>query len=91
MVEYSWWDNGTVIEHGRMSIKEVQMHLKNLEYGAKRLLVNTKADHVVYGVKYYDDNGNLNRVHFHFKPMTDDEFDVVARVKNVVVYALHKH
>ena len=37
----------------------------------------TGADHVVYGMKIYED-GHLKEARFYLKPMSEEEFDRVA-------------
>ena len=49
----------------------------------------TGADHVVYGMKIYED-GHLKEARFYLQPMSEEEFDRVASLSGVIVYALHK-
>lgn len=71
---------------------EVQNKIQEFEQAAKKILEDTGADHVLYAIKYFDDNCTLEEVKFYELPMTDEEFeDRVARQVRVQVYALHKH
>lgn len=90
-VDWSQWGDMGMIAHGQMPIRDVAANLQKFEQEAKRILKETDADHVVYGVKYYNADGNLDRVHFHLMAVTDERFDSIARLSDVVVYALHKH
>lgn len=54
------------------------------------MLKKTGVDHVVYGVKSYGDDGELEEVRFYQKPMTDERFEKdVASKTGLVVYAVH--
>ena len=77
------------IEGGQMRWRDIQLNLQKFEREAKKLLDETGADHVVYGMKLYED-GHLKEVRFYLQPMDEEEFDRVARLKGVMVYALHK-
>ena len=90
-VDWSQWGDMGMIAHGQMPIRDVASNLRKFEQEAKRILKETDADHVVYGVKYYNADGNLDRVHFHLMAVTDERFDSIARLSDVVVCALHKH
>ena len=50
------------------------------------------ADHVLYGVKEYDSDGNLDTVRFYLEPMSEQEFEdrVVKNSAGMTVYAVHK-
>ena len=72
-----------------MRWRDIQLNLQKFEQEAKTLLDETGADHGVYGMKIYED-GHLKEVRFYLQPMDEEEFDRVARLKGVIVYALHK-
>nr|DAY55434.1 MAG TPA: hypothetical protein [Caudoviricetes sp.] len=86
---WSRWGSIGRIEGGQMRWRDIQLNLQKFEREAKKLLDETGADHVVYGMKLYED-GHLKEVRFYLQPMDEEEFDRVARLKGVMVYALHK-
>ena len=71
-----------------MRWRDIQLNLQKFEQEAKKLLEETGADHVVYGMKIYED-GHLKEARFYLQPMKE-EFERVAKLRGVVVYALHK-
>lgn len=90
-VRWSQWDNGGMVGFGQMPVQDVEKDLQKFEQEASIILKKTGADHVVYGLKVYDDEGELAAVKFYLKPMNDEDFQKdVASLKDVVVYALHK-
>lgn len=90
-VRWSHWDAGGMVGRGQMPLRQVQEDLQRFEREARKLLVETGADHVLYGVKHYDDAGELEEVRFYLQPMDDERFDRdVASAKGVTVYAVHK-
>ncbi len=51
----------------------------------------TGADHVLYGRKLYNDDGELDELRFYLIPMSDEEFEErVVPLKNQQVYTIHK-
>lgn len=74
-----------------MTLSEAEKELLKFELAAKKLLDETGADHVVYGIKKYDDEGEIVDIRFYLEPMNDFRFQTdVAVMQNVRVYALHK-
>lgn len=70
---------------------DVPDKIREFEKSAKQILEDTDADHVLYAIKYFDENSNLEEIKFYELPMTNEEFeDRVARQVRVQVYALHK-
>lgn len=88
-IRWSWWDEGGMVGVGQMPTRDMQKHLREFELAAKKILEDTGADHVVYGMKIYDDDGELEEIRFYKQPMGEEEFDRVAGIKGVHVYALH--
>ena len=89
-VRWYYWQNGWVVELGRMPIKQIDQNLRLFERAAAEILRETGADHVLYGLKKYDENGELSEVRFYQEPMTDERFEKdVASMTDTVVYALH--
>lgn len=91
-VKWSQW-NGQfgMIGHGWMKKFDVQLHLWEFEKEARKVLEKTGADHVIYGVKMYDENLEWVEVRFYLEPMDDKRFDeTVASMKRVQVYAVHR-
>lgn len=90
-VKWSQWDSGGMVEFGQMPMRDVEKNLQRFEQEAAIILEKTGADHVVYGLKTYDDEGELAAVKFYMKPMNDEDFQKdVASLDGVVVYVLHK-
>lgn len=90
-VKWMQWGQTGMVGHGVMTLADAEKELSKFERKAKELLDQTGADHVVYGVKKYDANGELADVRFYLEPMDDARFEVdVATMKNARVYALHK-
>ena len=87
---FHWTDEG-LDEFGSMPLENVDSELRRFEAEASKLLKSTGADHVVYGVKHYDENSELDEVRFYLLPMDDETFEKdVANKKNIRVYALHR-
>lgn len=90
-VRWSQWDGGGMVGVGQMPLRSVPEQLRKFGEAAMGVLVATGADHVLYGVKLYDDDGELDEVKFYQLPMSEEEFEKdVASIPGVVVYALHK-
>ena len=89
LVKWSQWNSNRMVAVGQMSLREIQKCLQDFEKQAHEVLVESEADHVLYGIKKYNDEGILNEVRFYLQPMTEAEFDRVARMKGVQVYAIH--
>lgn len=66
--------------------------LQKFEAEAIKVLKETGADHVLYGVKEYDSDGDLDTVRFYLEPMSEQEFEdrVVKNSAGMTVYAVHK-
>ena len=78
-------------QFGQMPVREVAGHLRRFAEKAKDALKETGADHVVYGMKQYDEDGDLEHVKFYMEPMDDEEFQSnVVTLKGVTIYALHR-
>lgn len=88
-VRWTQWDAGGMVGVGQMPLDQVQGTLQKFELEARSLLERTGSDHVVYGMKNYDEDDNLEQVRFYLQPMSEEEFDRVAKLKGVQVYALH--
>ena len=90
-VKWMQWGQAGMVGHGVMTLADAEKELKKFEQKAKELLDQTGADHVVYGVKKYNADGELIDVRFYLEPMDDARFEAdVATMKNAMVYALHK-
>ena len=91
-VRWKQWTKSGLVAFGQMPIRDVGRELQKFEAEAFKILNETGADHVLYGVKLYGDDGNLKSVSFYLEPMDDVRFEkVVANKTDVVVYALHNH
>lgn len=88
-VRWSQWDAGGMVAVGQMQVKDIQKNLQEFEKKAREILAKSGADHVVYGLKEYNDDGTLDEVRFYLQPMDEQEFERVAGMRGVQVYALH--
>ena len=90
-IRWSQWSEDGMIGFGQMPGESVEKNLQEFEKEAKKLLEKTGADHVLYGVKDYDETGSLEEVRFYLIAMTDEEFEKdVASKSGLTVYALHR-
>lgn len=89
-------DNGTIYpEVGQMPLANLEGTLKEFGAEARKVLKETRADHVIYATKEYDEQDEVKEVHFYMLPLTDEEFH--KRVANFqkttpksMIYAAHK-
>lgn len=89
-VKWSQWTGEGMVNFGQMPVRDIAKYLQAFEVDAKEVLQKTGADHVLYGVKQYED-GTLTEVRFYMIPMDDEQFEKdVANKRGVVVFALHK-
>lgn len=90
-VRWSHWTDAGMVEFGQGPLNKLTESIQQFELEAKKVLEETGADHVVYAVKYLDDNGELEEIRFYMIPMTEEEFEKeVANKPGIQVYALHK-
>lgn len=89
------WTDWTDQEHyidpsGEMSAPAVEHHIRNFGEKAAKLLRETGADHVVYAVKQFGADGEVDEVEFHMLAMSDAEFEERATNEpGAMVYAHH--
>lgn len=84
------WDGGRIIAAGQMRRSEIAQELRKFELEAQKLLKETGADHVLYGAKWYDENGLVTKVSFYMEPMIEEQFEKdVTRLTGVQIYAVH--
>lgn len=89
-VQWFHWGQNGLTDFGQMRKCEVATALREFEKQARNVLERTGADHVLYGVKRYDENGQIEKITFYMEPMTDEQFEKnVASLNDCVVYALH--
>lgn len=89
-VKWSQWTGEGMVNLGQMPVRDINKYLKEFEIEAKKVLQKTEADHVVYGVKQYE-NETLKEVRFYMIAMNDEQFEKdVANKKGMIVFALHK-
>lgn len=89
-IRWTQWTSSGMVNFGQMRRADIQKQIARFEKKAREVLKETGADHVLYGVKVYDDNGKLEEVRFYMEPMDEDRFEKdVANKKGVLVYALH--
>ena len=90
-IRWTQWTEAGMVNFGQMPARDVEKCLQDFEHQAKEVLKETGADHVLYGVKGYDLDGDLNEVRFYMIAMDDERFQKeVASKAGVTVYALHK-
>lgn len=90
-IKWSQWSDGGMVGFGQMPGTDVEQNLQKFELEAAKLLEKSGADHVVYGLKIYDENDELEHVKFYLHAMSDEEFQRnVATLTGCTVYALHK-
>lgn len=89
-VKWTHWTKEGCVEFGQMPMENVQKNLQTFETEARKILKETGADHVLYGVKLLGDDYEVEEVKFYLEPMTDEEFEKkVASIPGVQVYAVH--
>ena len=77
---------------GQMSMKDINKTLREFNVEAIKILKETGADHVLYGIKFYGKSGeHLEEVRFYMLPLSDEEFDRKFNISmNMIVYAVHR-
>lgn len=91
-VRWTQWTSEGMVNFGQMPVKDVDKNLREFEQEAGKIMRAIGAAHVLYGVKLYDDDGDLLEVKFYLEPMDEARFETdVANKTGVVVYALHNH
>jgi len=58
---------------GEWELDDINEYKRQLRKGAKRVLKEKNADHVVYNMTTYKD-GQIDKVYFYMLPMEEDEF-----------------
>ena len=90
-IRWTQWTEIGLINYGQMPAMDVDKYLRDFERQAKEVLEETGADHVLYGIKSYDNDGNLEEVRYYMIAMDDDRFEKdVASKPGATVYALHR-
>lgn len=91
-VKWKQWTANGLVAFGQMPNRDVGRELQKFEAEAANILKKTGADHVLYGVKAYDGDGDLEEVRFYLEPMSEQEFEdrVVKNSAGLTVYAVHK-
>ena len=91
-VRWRHWTESGLVAFGQMPIRDVGRELQKFEAEAIKVLKETGADHVLYGVKEYDSDGDLDTVRFYLEPLSEQEFEdrVVKNSAGMTVYAVHK-
>ena len=67
-VRWRHWTESGLVAFGQMPIRDVGRELQKFEAEAIKVLKETGADHVLYGVKEYDSDGDLDTVRFYLEP-----------------------
>ena len=90
-VRWSRWTDVGMVEMGQGPLNKLEESIQEFGQEAKKVLKETGADHVVYAVKDYDDDGGLDEIRFYMIAMDDEKFQkYVASKPGLQVYALHK-
>lgn len=90
-VRWSHWTDTGMVEFGQGPLNKLEESIREFEKEAMKVLEDTGADHVVYAVKEYGEDDELDEIRFYMIPMSDEEFQKdVASQPGLRVYALHK-
>jgi len=91
-IHWTLFDETGGYESGTDTLTTIGRRLQDLEQQAVGVLKQTGADHVIYGIKFYDaGEEKIDRFCFYMRPMTDEYFEThVLPIKNAYIYALHK-
>lgn len=90
-VRWSHWTDAGMVEFGQGPLNKLEESIREFEKEAMKVLEDTGADHVVYAVKEYGKDDELDEIRFYMIPMSDEEFQKdVASQPGLRVYALHK-
>lgn len=91
MKEIIWICGG---KNGVMSMNDFSKELRFFEELAKNAMKETNVDHIIYASKVYNENDELELVHFYnpLIKLSDKEFEERTKnLKNYIVYAIHNH
>lgn len=73
---------------------QVDGYLREMEALAKAELDKTGADHVVYGIKHYNQDGTFVKFDVYLQPLNDGDFysrtEAIQKDGDCRIYALHK-
>lgn len=89
MKEITWIGGG---KFGVISMDDFSKVLRRNEELAKNAMKETNVDHIIYASKVYNDNDELELVHFYnpLIKLSDEEFEERTKnLKNYIVYAIH--
>lgn len=90
-IRWSIWSKTDAVQHGVMPLDKVNDCLLLYCRAAKKVMLKTGADHVVYCMKMFGRNKKASALHFYMWAMNDDEFSKVMRkVGNAEIYAVHR-
>ena len=82
---------GEIIACGQMPAKDLEVCLQQLRAKAMSLLEADGTDHVLYGCKVFNRDGELESVEFYMRPMSDADFEKhVSCVPDRLIFAVHK-
>lgn len=82
---------GRISASGRMSRKDILPALQMNELAARDLMERTNAEHVLYGLKIYNQYDELEAVQFYEWALDEERFQKCAtKCRNGIVYALHR-
>ena len=90
-IRWSRWNWSTgCVDKGMMEEGEILPSMTRRAKEAVKILKESKAEHVVYGMTIYDGYKPV-AVHFFMWPMGQEQFDQVAKkCRCAMVYAIHR-
>lgn len=91
MVACMEWNKNGARFVGYQRMDEVMANLRKLEAEARKLLNESGCKHVVYGRKIYDEVGGVKEVRYYMVPMNEKQFEEVAKLRNSLIFAVHRH
>jgi len=84
-------DSNGEVHMGQMPAQRIQENLRVYESKARRMLAETGADHVTYGIMCFNEDGDAEQLALRLQPMDDERYSrYAAGMENVTVYAVHK-
>lgn len=89
-IKWTKWDRTGHISRGFASFGEIEHKLHENAKEAKGYIAETKANHILYAIKKFDEDDGLSEVNFYMMPLKETEFaKLILPLKNAQVYAIH--
>lgn len=78
--------------HGFETMKEINRLKKEAHELAMSKQEDEKADHMIYGYFEYNKSGEIDTVRLYSGvAKTDEDFEMIANLRNAHIYAIHNH